>query len=412
VNFKLAILRALANWPERRIALDEIRCEVEIIVAAGDQTEQFKRFSALGDLDIFQSGLVSRDDAGLQITDAGLSLLRSLESSNGTSLQTSNRISPALKYIDDLIGAQERLSIFDLELRGLDNNAHEGTDNAYQPEQGEESGSMTIGRPDVTSEDSDDDDNPNQLFSDEDSRVVASEAPDAAPQDAPTFLRRSFGSKVQEPSRKSSQLSKLFAFIATKKRLMFERWRRHFARGTSNPKTERVVGRVGSASFAFLSLLVVVTCVGAAIALGQIKSLKSDIAILHREVFPLKERLARFEQAEKTKLDLDQQDSSQNKSGAEKNKPGGEIHPDKTALNLSREEIQLIRDYIKPSPSAGTALPVINVGDQVSVAIIPLPSPLTEKVPKLLGARFTTRNGSIIILRRDSRHADAVLPPS
>ncbi len=254
---------------------------------------------------------------------------------------------------------------------------------------------MTIGTPDVTSEDSDDDDNPNQLFSDEDSRVVASEAPDAAPQDAPTFLRRSVGSKVQEPSRKSSQLSKLFAFIATKKRLMFERWRRHFARGTSNPKTERVVGRVGSASFAFLSLLVVVTCVGAAIALGQIKSLKSDIAILHREVFPLKERLARLEQAEKTKLDLDQQDSSQNKSGAEKNKPGGEIHPDKTA-----------------SPSAGTALPVINVGDQVSGAIIPLPSPLTEKVPKLLGARFTTRNGSIIILRRDSRHADAVLPPS
>ena len=118
MNFKLAILRALANWPERRIALDEIRCEVEIIVAAGDQTEQFKRFSALGDLDIFQSGLVSRDDAGLQITDAGLSLLRSLESSNGTSLETSNPISPALKYIDDLIGAQERLSIFDLELRG------------------------------------------------------------------------------------------------------------------------------------------------------------------------------------------------------------------------------------------------------------------------------------------------------
>jgi hypothetical protein len=35
-----------------------------------------------------------------------------------------------------------------------------------------------------------------------------------------------------------------------------------------------------------------------------------------------------------------------------------------------------------------------------------------EKIPKLLGARFATRNGSIIILRRDSRQADAVLPPS
>jgi hypothetical protein len=33
-------------------------------------------------------------------------------------------------------------------------------------------------------------------------------------------------------------------------------------------------------------------------------------------------------------------------------------------------------------------------------------------VPKLLGAKFTTRNGSIIIVRRDSRQADAVLGPN
>ena len=37
---------------------------------------------------------------------------------------------------------------------------------------------------------------------------------------------------------------------------------------------------------------------------------------------------------------------------------------------------------------------------------------LMEKIPKLIGARFTTRNGSIIILRRDSRQADFVLPPN
>jgi hypothetical protein len=35
-----------------------------------------------------------------------------------------------------------------------------------------------------------------------------------------------------------------------------------------------------------------------------------------------------------------------------------------------------------------------------------------EKIPQLLGARFTTRNGAIVILRRDSRHADIVLPPN
>jgi hypothetical protein len=36
---------------------------------------------------------------------------------------------------------------------------------------------------------------------------------------------------------------------------------------------------------------------------------------------------------------------------------------------------------------------------------------LTDKVPKLLGARFTIRNGAIII-KRDSREADAVLAPN
>jgi hypothetical protein len=29
-----------------------------------------------------------------------------------------------------------------------------------------------------------------------------------------------------------------------------------------------------------------------------------------------------------------------------------------------------------------------------------------EKIPKLLGARFTTRNGAIVILRRNSRQAE------
>jgi hypothetical protein len=44
--------------------------------------------------------------------------------------------------------------------------------------------------------------------------------------------------------------------------------------------------------------------------------------------------------------------------------------------------------------------------------MIPFPSPVTEKVPKLLGARFTIRNGVIIIVRKDSGQADAVIRPN
>ena len=81
LDFKLAVLQVLARWPERPTTLDEIKREIEIIVLNGDQTEQLKHFPALHDADIFQSGLVSRDDDGFRITEAGLSLLDSLESS-------------------------------------------------------------------------------------------------------------------------------------------------------------------------------------------------------------------------------------------------------------------------------------------------------------------------------------------
>jgi hypothetical protein len=245
----------------------------------------------------------------------------------------------------------------------------------------------------------------------EKNRPAAIQAPDAAPHDAPAFLRRSFASKVHDSERKPPQLASLFAFIAAKKRSLFYLGRRHFAQGVSNPETERLVGRAGGAAFAFLSLVGVVLCVGGAIAFGKIKSLRADITMLHRELLPLRERIEKLEQAEKTQRDQDQQEEAQNKSDTEKNRPGGETRTDQTALNLSTEEIQVVRDYIKPAPSAGAAAPAINVGDPVGGATIPLPSPVTEKVPKLVGARFTTRNGAIIISVRNSHRADVVLAP-
>ena len=415
-NFKLAVLNALARSAGGRATLDEVRREVEFILANDDQTEQLKRFSALGDIDIFQSGLLLRDDAGFQITDAGLSLLQSLESPGGASLEVSSTpTSPGLKFIDDLIGTEERLKIFDLELRTVGDGAGEGNDHPSEEE--EEIVPLAVGTPDATADESRvdlteeidspipaeaDGGNHNRLFDQEKTPTAAIESKDATSADVPPFLRRSFGSKVPDSNRKSP----LLAFIATRRQLISGLWRRHFSGNNPHEKIERSVGGAGGAAIAFLSLVVVVTCVGAAIALGQIKSLKSEIALLHRDVLALKEGFAR-EQAEKTKLGSDQQEGEQTKSGVEKGKAGGEI---RTALNLSREEVQLIREYIKPAPSAGVAAPAINVGDPVGGATIPLPSPITEKIPKLLGARFTTRNGAIIIIKHDSHQADAVLP--
>ena len=413
VKFKLAILKVLAASPGRHLTLDEVRREAELLMALVGHSEQLKRFSALGDIDIFQSGLVSQDDAGLQITDAGRTLLHSLEGAGET----------GLPFIDHLVGTEERQKIFDLELRGVDRGPGEGDD--FDPERSglrAEDRSGAPGTPDVTSKagvvdphGSIDDtlaegtagSNGLQPSPSEENRPITSELPDVAPQDAPEFLHRNFGSRAQEPNRSSHQRSGILGYVTAKMRLLFSPWRGHLAQGDANPKTAEPVGRVGGAAFALLSLIVIAACAGAVVAFVQIKSLKSEIALLHRELPPLKERLARLE-GEKAKLDLDQQEGLKNKSAAEKNKAGGEIRADQTALILSREEIQMVRDYIKPAPSAGQ--PAINLGDTVGGATIPLPSQLMEKIPKLLGARFTTRNGSIIILRRDSQRADIVLP--
>jgi hypothetical protein len=311
VRYKLAILKVLAKQPGGRATLDEVRREAGRIVSSLDQVE-LKRFNAIGDVDICHSGLVLRDDAGWQITDAGLALLDRLEDVTESSSEVSpSAVSAAVGSTDDFIRNEEPLRPFDAETE--------------------------------------------------------------MPLDIYPAPRNPTGSK----------------------------------RGS-----ERANQPAANAAFGLLALLSVIACVFAAIAFGQIQSLKSDIALLRRELLPVKERLAKFEQAEKQRRELEQQDEAQNKSETEMKKSSDEAGNNAAALELTREEIQMIRDYIKPAPSAGAAAPTINVGDTVAGAMIPLPSQLAEKIPKLRGARFTTRNGSIIIVRRDSRQADAVLPPN
>jgi hypothetical protein len=397
LNLKLAVLQVLAKWPERGATLDEVNREIEIIVANGDQTEQLKRFSALHGTEIFQSGLVSRDDDGFRITEAGLSLLHSLESSSEFFPEASSSLaSQPFKLIDDLLGREERLKIFDLELRTLEVGAGEG--GAHQSGHQQENEAVPIEASDAALEA-----NTTDLSGKIDAQALVETAEDEYDQsseNAPAFLRRGFGSKAQEPDQDSSPLVRLFASTATKTRSMLALWQNHFARGEST-STEPVTGRAGGVAFAFLSLLVLVSCVGAAIALRQMASLKSEIATLHRDLLPLRERVGKLEQT--------QQEAAAEKSGTAANKPGEDNRPDQGGLSLSREEVELIRNYIKPAPSADIAAPAINVGDAVSGATIPLPSPLTEKIPRLLGARFTTRGGTIIIVKKDSRRADAVL---
>lgn len=94
-------------------------------------------------------------------------------------------------------------------------------------------------------------------------------------------------------------------------------------------------------------------------------SLKAEIATLQREIIALKLRTARLDQ-------IATANEARDKPSSEAPKPPTENRPDQAALILSREELQLIRDYIKPAPVAGAPEP-IKVGDPVTGETIVIP---------------------------------------
>jgi hypothetical protein len=414
VHFKLAILTVLATRPDGRATLDELKGEVEALTVDEDRLGDIS--SDLDDIDIFQSGLVIPDDGGLRITDTGRSALKALSGPRETSLDLPpTSASQSLKMIDDLIGTEGRLKIFDLALRRGEAKPTPGgakIEDDYSMdampgtrETGIDLPPENIAQP-ALYEASDTDP--------QGSERIAVLAAEPRPTGAPTILvHDGRDSPVHAPGREAPRRPRFSSQIAAKLRQAAAIWRRHLEQDKPNIKAgPRRSGNVSGAAIALLSFLVLVICAGAVVALTQIRALKSEVANLQRELSPLRERAAKAELLEKAKQNADQQREAQNKPGAEKNKAGAEPRTEQAALNLTPEEIRQIRDFIKPAPAAGTPSSAINVGDTVSVATIPLPSQLMEKIPKLLGARFTTRNGSIIIVRRDSRQADAVLAPN
>ncbi|WP_456732094.1 hypothetical protein [Bradyrhizobium sp. USDA 3364] len=360
----------LAARPEQRIAIDEVSREVKRMIAAGDEATRLKRSSKLGDADVFQSGWVSINDAGLQITDSGLSLWRELEASEqGHDQEEAERL--------EGIAADTRPAVTDGR---IDQSDH-----------------IDLELPGMTSQDHDDRAPPG---------AGRSTAPEIHLGDSPILLEPAFGS-MQPANRKAAWLSGPLSLLGTVMPKFAGARQRRSADDVPDRSAENRGGLTGLA-VGCLSLVSVVACVAAAIALGQVSSLKSDNAALHRELVPLRDRLARLEQ-DAAKRDAAQQQDAQEKAEAKKASDAGSEQP---ALTLSREEIQLVREYIKAAPSPGAAAPPINVGDPVAGGMIPLPSPLTERIPRLLGARFATRNGAIIISTRNSRRIDAVLMPN
>jgi hypothetical protein len=375
VRFKFAVLKVLAKWPDRRISLDEIRREIGSRIVNEGPVDEPNCISALADIDIFRSELLSQNELGLQITKAGLSFLQALKNSDEPFHATSSAFAsqPIIGSIDRMTDLEERSEMSGTEPIELHSPSPEPRGGDHH-EGSETGGGQSSG----------------------------------TPIDAPAFLNRGFGSRLNTP-RQSSAPSSPFAFITQKRQSALNVWRHHFWQDTSVPRIEQSNGQTSGAAFALLSLITVLACLGAVIAFVQIRSLRSDIAALRRELLPLKTGLGQLELVEQARKASEENAPSQN-AGLKQAGPDNAPSNVEATLNLSADEIQLIRDYIKPAPSAGSSALNIKIGDLIGSATIPLPPSLTEKVPRLAGARFTTRNGAIAISTKGSLRADVVLP--
>jgi hypothetical protein len=407
LQFKFAMLEILAKRPDGRASITELWRQWE---NAENQDRTGGDFPEFESVDLLQSGLVVWQDDCLHITDAGRSVLRALEafSQQPTEPRHTDQLQ-SMKAIDDLLGTELRLKTFDLGLRTSGETLNpEPVEDVVKVEKAEH-GSATRAALENEAE-AMASDLPEPSLGEADLDVA--ERIDASPAilpTAPAFLNRTAG--IRTPLQAARQKLKLPTAFASHFGRFSRILRGHLAEGSSNLKTDgRPVG-ISGAVFAVLSLVALLVGAGLFIGVSQIKSLKSEVSALERQLAPLKKQGANASQPEK-RVDAEQKDQPPIPSLAEKGKNLSENRPTPTGLVLLPDETRLIREYIKPAPSAGHVAPPINIGDPVTIATIPLPSPLTDKIPKLLGARFTIRNGAIVIVKRDSRQADAVLAPN
>lgn len=408
---KLAILDVLADHRGRGLKVKDIRRGLRTKIRSGNQ--QNRKLAALGDVDIVRLGLVSRNDVGWQITAAGLSFLESLKKS-GSPLPESPRAAATailnlvddLAHVDEVVEMEARLRKFNTEIKLLDEISHQDAQSDRDQLQfANESDTSEIGyldaavRPvdlDATAPHSRSEENEEEPSAGEGNRI----APDAD-RTPPAFLQKVAGDGPPRTKGRRRTLTLATAVAAAKSTFLLQGLRLNTGRTNPAASTASEGKMLGGAAIILFALLGIAATVAGAIALSQIKSFQSENTALQREISKLKEQVVKVEQSVRAKSDL--------KANEAQVQSGIESRTGQAALNLSRDEIQLIKDYIKPVPPTGIAQAAIHIGDTINAATIPLPSPIMEKIPKLIGARFTIQNGAIIIFRKDSKKADAVL---
>jgi hypothetical protein len=180
-----------------------------------------------------------------------------------------------------------------------------------------------------------------------------------------------------------------------------------------DPEIKPWAATAGAAIVGVLGVTSVVAAVLAAMAFSQLKSVKADVAASREELMLAQERTIKLEgQLEKVMASLEQQ-AQQARAAAEHT---GSVKDGRAerAAQLSGEEIQIVRSFIKASPVTTEATGTISVGDELrDTRMLPLPSQIAAKSSRLAGGRFKIdRNGAIVISLRKSTKVDAIIQPN
>jgi len=133
------------------------------------------------------------------------------------------------------------------------------------------------------------------------------------PHEASAFSSAHFGSGLE----KSGRFTAITNWIQRGRRI----WRGHLDRDQLPEATRGLRGNVELWLLALLSVLVVVSCVCAAIISTQVKSLKTEIATLQREMIALKLHVTRLDQ-------IASANQARDKPGSETPKPPAESRPE------------------------------------------------------------------------------------
>lgn len=170
-----------------------------------------------------------------------------------------------------------------------------------------------------------------------------------------------------------------------------------------------------SAAVGLAAIAIVLLLAGVELFLAErLRDLRDQTNQLQRQIASVEQRVGRLE------LQMEQQLSRRvPEAGQAPARPEGDAAPavaarPDSAIALTRTEIDIVREYIKLPPAAAGAAATMSIGTAVGPhLLVAFPGQITDRVPKLIGARFATdRNGAIVVVAAGSDRVGFIIPPS